>query len=159
MPRQLFRDTFLMSSRSASTQQSGHVLADRQFRYKRHCAETTLLYRRVERHRPDFKAMLSARGKQGPCCAVRDFDDYLKCGRLEHSFLRVRCDTCHHEKLVAFSFKRRGFCQSCGARRMVDLATHLMGALGFTQILVMRARPVAFIVWLGLYEKTRLGPK
>jgi len=103
--------------------------------------------------------MLSARGKQRPGYAVRDFDDYLKCGRLEHSFLRVRCDTCHHEKLVAFSFKRRGFCQSCGVRRMVDLATHLMGALGFTQIFVMRARPVAFIVWLGLYEKTRLGPK
>jgi hypothetical protein len=59
-----------MSSRSASTQQSGHVLADRQFRYKRHCAETTLLYHLVERHWPDFKAMLSARGKQRPGYAV-----------------------------------------------------------------------------------------
>lgn len=44
----------------------------------------------------------------------------LQCGRLEHGFLRLRCDTCHAEHLVAFSCKRRGFCPSCGARRMVD---------------------------------------
>ncbi len=55
-----------------------------------------------------------------------DFDDYLKCGRLEHGFLRVRCDSCHHEKLVAFGCKRRGFCPSCGVRRMVDSAAHLV---------------------------------
>ncbi len=32
----------------------------------------------------------------------------------------------HHEKLVAFSCKRRGFCPSCGARRMVDGAALLV---------------------------------
>jgi hypothetical protein len=37
-----------------------------------------------------------------------DFDAYLKCGRLEAAFLRVRCEQCHAEKLVAFSCKRRG---------------------------------------------------
>jgi ribosomal protein S27E len=31
------------------------------------------------------------------------FEDYLKCGRLEQRFLRVRCDRCHAEHLVAFS--------------------------------------------------------
>ena len=36
--------------------------------------------------------------------AQRDFEDYLKCGRLEHGFLRVRCDTCHAERLLAFSW-------------------------------------------------------
>ncbi len=50
----------------------------------------------------------------------------LKCGRLEHGFLRVRCQSCHHEKLVAFSCKRRGFCPSCGVRRMVDSAALLV---------------------------------
>jgi len=96
------------------------------FRYERHTPETTLLYQLVERHWPEFKAMLSAQGKQLPGYVVREFDDYLKCGRLEHGFLRVRCDNCHHEKLVAFSCKRRGFCPSCGARRMVDSAAHLV---------------------------------
>jgi len=57
---------------------------------------------------------------------VREFEDYLKCGRLEHGFLRVRCEACHQEQLVAFSCKRRGFCPSCGARRMVDSAAHLV---------------------------------
>ncbi len=47
-----------------------------------------------------------------------------KCGRFGHGFLRVRCESCHHEKWVAFSCKRRGFCPSCGARCMVDSAAH-----------------------------------
>ena len=57
---------------------------------------------------------------------LREFEDYLRCGRLEHGFLRVRCDTCHAEHLVAFSCKRRGFCPSCGARRMVESAALLV---------------------------------
>ena len=57
---------------------------------------------------------------------TKEFDEYLKCGRLEHGFLRVRCESCHDEKLVAFSCKRRGFCPSCGARRMADSAALLV---------------------------------
>ena len=60
------------------------------FRYERHTPETTLLYQLVERHWPEFKAMLSAQGKQLPGYVTREFDDYLKCGCLEHGFLRVR---------------------------------------------------------------------
>src|SRR5690606_8702294 len=57
---------------------------------------------------------------------VRDeFESYLKCGRLEHGFLRVRCSDCHAEKLVAFSCKKRGFCPSCGGRRMAETAALL----------------------------------
>jgi hypothetical protein len=49
----------------------------------------------------------------------RAFEDYLKCGRLEHGFLRVRCSSCQAEKLAAFSCRRRGFCPSCRrARRL-----------------------------------------
>ena len=54
-----------------------------------------------------------------------EFDAYLKCGRLEEGFLRVRCEHCHAEKLVAFSCKKRGFCPSCGARRMAETAALL----------------------------------
>src|SRR5690554_7536469 len=49
-----------------------------------------------------------------------------ECGRLEHGFLRVRCESCHAEHLVAFSCKRRGFCPSCGARRMAESAALLV---------------------------------
>ncbi len=61
-----------------------------------------------------------------PGYVEQEFEDYLKCGRLEQGFLRVRCDTCHAEHLVAFSCKRRGFCPSCGARRMADSAALLV---------------------------------
>ena len=56
----------------------------------------------------------------------REFEDYLKCGRLEQGFLRIRCEDCHQEQLVAFSCKHRGFCPSCGARRMVESAALLV---------------------------------
>ena len=56
----------------------------------------------------------------------QEFEDYLKCGLLQHGFLRVKCDGCLHEHLVAFSCKRRGFCPSCGVRRMVESAAHLV---------------------------------
>jgi len=38
----------------------------------------------------------------------------------------VRCANCRAEKRVAFSCKRRGFCPSCGARRMVESAALLV---------------------------------
>ncbi len=53
-----------------------------------------------------------------------EFEAFLGCGILAHGFLRVRCVDCAHEKLVAFSCKRRGFCPSGGARRMAQSAAH-----------------------------------
>ena len=55
-----------------------------------------------------------------------EFDAFLECGILAHGFLRLRCGDCGHDKLVAFSCKRRGFCPSCGARRMAQTAAHLV---------------------------------
>jgi len=63
---------------------------------------------------------------QLPDYVRQEFDEYLKCGRLGHGFLRVQCETCHAEHLVAFSCKRRGFCPSCGARRMAESAALLV---------------------------------
>ena len=94
--------------------------------YARRRPESTLLYQIVERHYPKFLETLGASGRSLPRHVQREFEDYLKCGRLEHGFLRVRCEACHAEKLVAFSCKRRGFCPSCGARRMVESAALLI---------------------------------
>ena len=65
-------------------------------------------------------------GRFLPRHVTREFEDYLACGRLENGFLRVRCESCSHEHLVVFSCKRRGFCTSCGARRMVGTAALLV---------------------------------
>ena len=77
-------------------------------RYERHRPEQTLLYQIVDKHYPDFLEQLAAEGKFLPDHVRQEFTGYLKCGILEHGFLRVRCESCHHEKLVAFSCKKRG---------------------------------------------------
>ena len=102
---------------------------DGSVRYERHRPERTLLYQLVEAHYPAFEAQWVAEGKVLPDYVRREFEDYLQCGRLESGFHRVRCDTCHAEGLVAFSCKRRGFCPSCGARRMAESAALLVDAV------------------------------
>ena len=79
-------------ARSATASQSPN--------YERHQPEQTLLYRLVEQHYPAFKASLEARGQYLPRYIQQEFDDFLHCGRLEYGFLRVRCEDCHHERLV-----------------------------------------------------------
>jgi Transposase zinc-binding domain/Putative transposase len=93
--------------------------------YTQHRPEQTLLYQLVEQHYPVFLAVREAAGRPLPGYVQQEFEKYLKCGRLEHGFLRVRCESCHAEKLVAFSCKGRGFCPSCGARRMAEGAALL----------------------------------
>ena len=102
------------------------MLAINMHTYKRHRPEQTLLYQLVERHYPEFQKQLSQKGKSLPLHVVKEFEEFLRCGRLEHGFLRVVCDDCKHEKLLAFSCKRRGFCPSCGARRMAESAKLLV---------------------------------
>ena len=80
----------------------------------------------VKEHFPQFLERLDAEGVSLPHFVREEFEAYLECGRLECGFLRVKCDACQHEKLVAFSCKRRGFCPSCGARRMAETAAHLV---------------------------------
>ncbi len=63
-------------------------------RYERHRPETTLLYPLVEAHYPILAAQLASQGTPRPEYIQREFTDYLRCGRLEHGFLRVRCESC-----------------------------------------------------------------
>jgi hypothetical protein len=76
---------------------------------KRHRPESTLLYQLVERYPPEFNANFAEQGKYLPKYVEREFDEFLSCRRLEHGFMLVVCGDCKHEKLVAFSCKRRGF--------------------------------------------------
>ncbi len=91
------------------------------FLYQRHRPEKTLLYQLVSKHYPVFRQQLAEEGRILPGYVKREFEDYLKCGRLENGFLRVRCENCYEERLVAFSCKRRGFCPSCGALADVEI--------------------------------------
>ena len=63
-------------------------------RHARHRPEQTLLYRIVAQHYPAFVELLAGQGRPLPDTVQQAFEAYLKCGCLEHGFLRVRCDTC-----------------------------------------------------------------
>ena len=86
-----------------------------------------MLYRLVQQHAASFIAHTEAStGAALPRFVKDEFDAFLECGILAHGFLRLRCGDCGHDKLLAFSCKRRGFCPSCGARRMSQTAAHLV---------------------------------
>ena len=87
----------------------------------------TTLYRLVQQHAQSFIAQSEeATGARLPQFVRDEFDAFLECGIPAHGFLRLRCGDCGHDKLLAFSCKRRGFCPSCGARRMSQTAAHLV---------------------------------
>ncbi len=96
------------------------------FVYQRHKPEETDLYKIIKQNLPSFKSHLSNADISLPAFVHDEFRKYLRCGLLEHGFLRVKCDGCRFEHLVAFSCKLRGFCPSCGARRMVETSAHLI---------------------------------
>ena len=85
------------------------------------------LYRLVQQQAATFFAQAeAAAGADLPQFVKDEFDAFVECGILAHGLLRLRCGDCGHDKLVAFSGKRRGFCPSCGARRMAQTAAHLV---------------------------------
>ena len=96
--------------------------------YQRRQPEQTVLYRTIAAHLPAFLARTAGEDGTGgwPAFVRREFEAYLKCGILDHGFLRVRCERCGDTTVVAFSCRGRGFCPSCGGRRMSELAAHLV---------------------------------
>ena len=55
--------------------------------YERHRPEQTLLYQLVEEYYPAFEAQWAVEGRVLPDYVRQEFDEYLKCGRLEHGFV------------------------------------------------------------------------
>ena len=51
-----------------------------------HRPEKTLLYQLVSKHYPDFRRQFVDEGRVLPDYVQREFEDYLKCGRLEHGW-------------------------------------------------------------------------
>jgi len=61
-------------------------------RYQRHRPEQTLLYQIVDEVYPAFAALMAKQDKELPGYVHREFEEFLKCGRLEHGFFRLRCE-------------------------------------------------------------------
>ena len=70
--------------------------------YERRRPEGTILYQLVQEHVETFFAQVETEsGPRLPDFVKDEFDAFLECGVLAHGFLRLRCDDCAHEKLVA----------------------------------------------------------
>ena len=98
-----------------------------QYAHQRRKPEESVLYKIVQENLETFLATVREEaGSPLPDFVAKEFYEYLRCGILAHGFMRVQCESCHKENLVAFSCKRRGFCPSRGGRRMSETAIHLV---------------------------------
>ena len=88
----------------------------------------SILFQVVRDHFETFRLQAaSLRDGEGlPRFVEREFREFLTCGCLAAGFARFHCDGCGHDRLVPFSCKGRGFCPSCGGRRMAERAAHLV---------------------------------
>ena len=88
--------------------------------------EETVLYKVVAENIESFLHRQQERGRVVPRFVERELRAFLDCGILARGFIRVHCDICRKDLAVPFSCKCRGFCASCGCRRMADTAAHLV---------------------------------
>ncbi len=70
--------------------------------------------------------MQSVKDRPVPFFVEHELRAFLDCGVLANGFLRVHCDQCGKDRVVAFSCKGRSVCSSCCGRRMADTAAHLV---------------------------------
>jgi hypothetical protein len=85
----------------------------------------------VQDHFETFRVQ-AARLRDGeglPRFVEEEFQDFLRCGWLAAGFARFQYAACGIDRLVAFSCKGRGFCPSCGGRRMADRAAHVVDSV------------------------------
>ncbi|MGH7391260.1 MAG: transposase [Candidatus Rokuibacteriota bacterium] len=96
--------------------------------YRPRDAEHAVLYRVIDEHLDAFLGTTRrhADGAPLPAFVEQEFRDFLTCGVLAHGFACLRCTECALERLVPFSCKGRGFCPSCGGRRMTECAARLV---------------------------------
>jgi len=92
--------------------------------YARRQPELTALHRTLREHWLAFVEQAEQSGGL-PRFVMREVQQYLSCGLLEHGCALLLCEGCGKSLLLAFSCKRRGFCPSCCGRRMNDAALHL----------------------------------
>ena len=94
--------------------------------YQRREPEAGLLFQAVADNLETFLAGLAEIGHELPRHVEKELREFVGCGALGAGFLRLRCDGCGEERVVAFSCKGRGFCPTCTGRRMADTSARLV---------------------------------
>jgi putative transposase/transposase-like zinc-binding protein len=95
--------------------------------YERRNPEQGVLYKVLQEHLETFLADAAEAhdGAGVPKFVEKELRAFLSCGVLARGFARCRCTDCGFERIVGLSCKGRGFCASCGGRRMTGLAADL----------------------------------
>src|SRR5437867_1734592 len=89
-------------------------------------SEETTLYQVVAEQLETFLLQQQERDHPVPRFVEDEFRSFLDCGILARGFVRLRCQSCGHDRLLAFSCKRRVWCPSCCGRRMSETSAHLV---------------------------------
>src|SRR6266446_3261005 len=99
--------------------------------YRPRDAEHTVLHQVVAEHLETFLGAVAEAGDGAglPQFVEREFREFLTCGVFEGGVARFQCEGCAREQLVPFSCKGRGWCPSCGGRRMTERAAYLVDAV------------------------------
>jgi Transposase zinc-binding domain len=104
----------------------GAVVCESACEYRPRRPEESVLYGVVAGHLETFLAQQRERGRVVPRFVERELRAFLDCGIPARGFIRMHCDACGLDRVLPYSCKRRGFCPSCGGRRMADTAAHLV---------------------------------
>jgi len=96
--------------------------------YQRRNPQAGVLYQVLQENlNTFFEQVESNPNKSGlPLHVKGELKNYLDCGILAKGFVRIFCESCKRNQLVALSCKHRGFCPSCGGRRMRERSLHLV---------------------------------
>ncbi|OGA13909.1 MAG: hypothetical protein A3H32_16135 [Betaproteobacteria bacterium RIFCSPLOWO2_02_FULL_63_19] len=78
-------------------------------------ARASPLYQCVVRHAGE----LHAAGRLERSVEGQTIDRFVECGDPHHGFVRIRCEACGHDYLLAYSCKTRYFCPSCHQKRVL----------------------------------------
>ncbi len=127
--------------------------------YRRRTPEETVLYQVLAKHLETFLGgMVQDDSRAGlPGFVEQELRGFLDCGILAKGFARVHCLACGRDSLVAFSCKKRGFCPSCGGRRMADTAARSPSSSALEDLLTSTSIFTSWF-WMGCTRKPVRNP-
>ena len=120
------------------------------YTYARREPEKTALFQVIQQHLLTFEKQWTdqADGRTLPSFVTGELHDFLGCGILARGLAQLFCPTCHERYVVAWSCKGRGFCPSCGGRRMnagaLTLLDYVLPKVPIRQFVITVPFPLRF---------------
>jgi hypothetical protein len=120
------------------------------YTYARREPEKTALFQVMQQHLLTFEQQWTDQADGGtlPSFVTDELHDFLGCGILARGLAQLFCPTCYERYVVAWSCKGRGFCPSCGGRRMnagaLTLVDHVLPEMPIRQFVLTVPFPLRF---------------